>query len=177
MGRPRIVRHPIRGLRVKQICVEQGITQNELSNRIGISKQNFSLMITGKANITEDTARKIVQIFPEYRFEWIMGYDDYKTPSDISISVYCRMLKELNGIVPTMYKGETIMRGLRQEMRYRLQQRLQERMIRFEAEKRRDERIRLQGYIAGINDALSDLDHIRVESPVQHEGGNRYDIP
>ena len=69
------------------------------------------------------------------------------------------------------------MRGLRQEMRYRLQRRLQERLIRFDAEKRRDERIRLQGYIAGINDALSDLDHIRVDPPMAEEGRNYYDIP
>lgn len=69
------------------------------------------------------------------------------------------------------------MRGLRQEMRYRLQRRLQERLIRLDAEKRRDECIRLQGYITGINDALSDLDHIRVDPPSAEEGRNYYDIP
>lgn len=74
--------NPIRGLRVKQLCEEQGINQIELSQRIYISQQKISEMINGKANVTETTARAIVQAFPQYRFEWLMGYDDYKNTAE-----------------------------------------------------------------------------------------------
>jgi len=87
MGRPRVEIKPIRGKRLKQICEEQGITQQVLSSKIYISQQAISNMVTGQANVTEVTARKVIEYVSneyhyDYRFEWLMGYDDYKTEED-----------------------------------------------------------------------------------------------
>lgn len=86
--------NPIRGLRVKQLCEEQGINQTELSQRIYISQQKISEMINGKANVTETTARAIIKAFPQYRFEWLMGYDDFKTLIELNLANYQRVKHE-----------------------------------------------------------------------------------
>ena len=83
MPRPRVEINPIRGLRVKQLCEEQGISQTELSKRIFISKQKISDMINGKANVTETTAKVLSEKFPGYDFEWLMGYRNFKTVDEM----------------------------------------------------------------------------------------------
>ncbi len=87
MGRPKVEIKGIRGKRLKQICEEQNITQQTLSSKVYISQQAISNMVTGQANVTEVTARKVIEYISkelhfDYRFEWLMGYDDYKTESD-----------------------------------------------------------------------------------------------
>lgn len=83
MARPREKIHVERGKRLKQLCEEQGITQEELSRRIYISQQNISRMINGKANVTENTARIIAEKFPDYSFDWLMGHTDFKTSDEM----------------------------------------------------------------------------------------------
>ena len=96
MGRPRVEINVIRGIRVKQLCEDQKISQQELSQTTGISQQNISLMINGKANVTESTAKILVREFPQYRFEWFMGYDDYKTIRDLTLSLFQQARHEAN---------------------------------------------------------------------------------
>lgn len=92
MARPKKEIHVERGKRLKQLCDEQGISQQELSRRTNISQQNISCMVNGKANVTENTANIIVKEFPEYSFEWLMGYSDFKTSDEMR--VYARDLAD-----------------------------------------------------------------------------------
>lgn len=79
MPRPPKEKNPKRILRLKQVLTDQNITQTELARRIPISQQVMSRMVNGEATITENTVRGIVRAFPEYRFEYLMGYDDMPT--------------------------------------------------------------------------------------------------
>lgn len=64
------------------IINETGIKQNQLAKDTCISQQAISAMVQKKANVTETTAETIIKKFPQYRIEWLMGYDDYKTEED-----------------------------------------------------------------------------------------------
>jgi len=83
MPRPKVNINPICGKRLKEICDEQNISQSMLSEMIHISQQTISKMINGKSSLTDQTARIIVGHFTEYRLEWLLGYDDYKTIFDL----------------------------------------------------------------------------------------------
>ena len=39
-------------------------------------------MVNMKANVTEETAHTILEKYPQYRFEWLMGLDDDKTVNE-----------------------------------------------------------------------------------------------
>lgn len=82
MPRPKVKINPICGKRLKELCKEQKITQTKLSEIIFITQQTLSKIVNGECSLTEQTARKIVNIFPIYRIEWLMGLDDYKTEAE-----------------------------------------------------------------------------------------------
>ena len=67
MARPKVEINSIRGLRLKQICDEKGITQKQLSKLVNISQQAISKMIQGNATVTETTAIEVIKAFPELR--------------------------------------------------------------------------------------------------------------
>lgn len=48
-------------LRVKEICKSKGITINELSERIGISRVSLSGIVTGKQKPSFDTLEKLAK--------------------------------------------------------------------------------------------------------------------
>lgn len=57
-------------------------SQSEIAKRILISQQVLSQIIHKKQNLTEDVAERIISLFSEYRIEWLLGYDDFKTHPD-----------------------------------------------------------------------------------------------
>ncbi len=75
--------------RIKIILEREHITQKDLADRLvdphdpkkSMEPQNLSRMMkTGK--ITEKTCQRIIAAFPEYRLDWLMGFDDYMTFED-----------------------------------------------------------------------------------------------
>ena len=85
MARPKVKINANRGLRLKQICDEKGITQTQLSKLVNISQQAISNMINGNATVTETTAIEVIKVFPEYRYEWLMDFDNVKTKEEKKI--------------------------------------------------------------------------------------------
>lgn len=83
MGRKKGEINKIRGERLRQLLSERGIDQKDLADKIGYTAEHISYVVNGKRNLTEDAARSIVNLFPPTRFEWLMGYDDYMTMSDL----------------------------------------------------------------------------------------------
>ena len=75
--------HSVRGERVKTIYQTLEMPQGRFAEMIGITQSAVSEMVNGKRKVTETTAQAIVQAFPKYRFEWIMGYDDFPTNDDM----------------------------------------------------------------------------------------------
>ena len=54
-------------------------SQTELAKRIHMTQQNISRIINMKQPLIEETARLIIEAFPDYRIEWLLGYDDSMT--------------------------------------------------------------------------------------------------
>ena len=57
-------------------------TQANIAERIYISQQELSKIVNKHANLTEETAKRIIEEFPEYRLNWLLGYDTFKTYPD-----------------------------------------------------------------------------------------------
>lgn len=79
MSRKKTEINPIRAERVKKLIEREGISQIDFANRIFQTQQNVSRIINLKTALTEETAQDIVSAFPEYRIEWLLGYDDSMT--------------------------------------------------------------------------------------------------
>lgn len=63
---------------VKKHGKKRVFTQARLADQLGIEPQNLSrCMISG--NISEKMCRKIIELYPDYRIEWLLGYDDCMT--------------------------------------------------------------------------------------------------
>lgn len=79
MARKRAEINPIRGERLRSLLEKHSMEQQELAIKIGYTKEHISYIINGKRNLTEDAAERIVEMFPETRIEWLLGYDNYET--------------------------------------------------------------------------------------------------
>ena len=75
--------NPICGERLKTIIKDEKISQKVFAKHICCSPEHLSAIINGKKRLTEETAREVVKIFPEYRLEWLLGFDECKTARDI----------------------------------------------------------------------------------------------
>lgn len=77
---------------IKTILKREKLKQKDLADLLDIEPQNLSrCMITGK--ISEKMCRKIADIFPEYRIEWLLGDDDFMT--DIEWADNIQHMKDL----------------------------------------------------------------------------------
>lgn len=77
--------NPKCGERLKVICDEQGIKQYRLGQLIQKSEKTVSSMVKGHSSVTRDTAEAVVAVFPQYRIEWLLGFDDIKTKQEASL--------------------------------------------------------------------------------------------
>lgn len=70
-----------RVLRIKTMLSREGLKQKDLAEALDMEPQNLSrCMVSGK--ITDKMCQKIVEKFPEYRIEWLLGNDDSMTDYD-----------------------------------------------------------------------------------------------
>ncbi|MBQ3667735.1 MAG: helix-turn-helix transcriptional regulator, partial [Clostridia bacterium] len=76
----------LRAERLKSMIKQEGKTQREFGkfpDGTQLSQQAISGILNGHNALTEATAKLIIRYYPEYRFEWLMGYDDYMTHADL----------------------------------------------------------------------------------------------
>lgn len=85
MGRKKTERFPERGKRLQTLLAESGMTQKELSQKIHFSKEHISYVVSGERNMSYEMARSIASLFSPVRYEWLMGYDDFKTTDDYEL--------------------------------------------------------------------------------------------
>ena len=94
MSRKKTEINPIRAERVKELIKRENITQIQLADRIYQSQQNISRIVQNRQPLTEETARLIVQAFPEYRIEWLLGYDEIMMKKDVIPTKYEKLRTE-----------------------------------------------------------------------------------
>lgn len=93
MSRKKTEINPIRAERVKELIEREGISQIDFGRRIHQTQQNVSRIINLKTALTEETALDIVAAFPEYRIEWLLGYDDARTDYERADNI--QLMKDL----------------------------------------------------------------------------------
>lgn len=70
-----------RASNIKRLLKQKGLKQKDLADILDIEPQNLSrCLVSGK--VSEKMCRKIVEHFPEYRIEWLLGDDDFPTHED-----------------------------------------------------------------------------------------------
>lgn len=65
-----------------ELKASKGISQTELAKRIYVRQQTVSKLKTGEIELSAVHAQNIANAFPQYRAEWLLGLDDYKSPFD-----------------------------------------------------------------------------------------------
>lgn len=81
MSRQKTEINPIRAERLKILIDREksknkDLTQAKFAKKIFQSQQNVSRIINLKNALTEETAKDIIKAYPEYRIEWLLGFDD-----------------------------------------------------------------------------------------------------
>ena len=102
--------------RVAIVCREQGLTQKKLGEIIFLTEQSVNRIVKGHVKLTKENATRIVQAFPLYRIEWLLGLSDYKTNDELFNSIHkkakieherridaIRALAELRGYTLDLY--------------------------------------------------------------------------
>ena len=98
MGRKKVEINPICGKRLQQIITERGLTHEEYKDILHCTTKHISNMVTGKASITEQTARIAVNDYnmslkneqDHITVAWLLGFDDYKNKKEWEGKVYKR---------------------------------------------------------------------------------------
>lgn len=78
--------NPKTGVRLQELIKNLKMTQVEFGERIGLGAQQISCIVRGERRLTEDNARRIAELFPPIRMEWLMGWDDYVTDTELGMS-------------------------------------------------------------------------------------------
>lgn len=80
-----------RAKRIKELMTDEGYgrtgetgTGGDFATKIGMKAQNLSR--TMKRNITDKTCQQIINAFPKYNLQWLLGYSDIKLNRDLFIS-------------------------------------------------------------------------------------------
>lgn len=103
MGRKKVAIHAERGERLKILIDREkklrngDFNQTKFAKSIHMSQQNVSRIVQKHQNLYEETAQEIVKQYPEYRIEWLMGYDDYMTMADylLAVTAQCQAEKQV----------------------------------------------------------------------------------
>ena len=104
MSRKKTEINPIRADRLKTLIDASGITQKQLADRIYQSQQNISRIIQKRQPLTEETARLIISAFPDFRIEWLLGYDDIMKKQDLIPTKYEKMRIEKDTLERSLFE-------------------------------------------------------------------------
>ena len=75
-GRPAKKIKPEQSVRLKSLLDNEDIKQKQLSAMIPISQQTISKIVQGHAPISNSLAERIIELFPQYSLQWLLGYVD-----------------------------------------------------------------------------------------------------
>ena len=63
--------------RVKIIREAANLSQKEFGDLIGLTQQSINRIEKLKQPLEEPNAKRIIEVFPEYRLEWLLAYDNF----------------------------------------------------------------------------------------------------
>ena len=86
MGRKCAVVNQTSAERIAQLINISGLTQAQFGDLVGYDRVSINAMANGKRNLTRGGAESICKHYPQYRVEWLLGYDDYATHDYKSIA-------------------------------------------------------------------------------------------
>ena len=81
-GRKIIPPSDLRAERIKELMRREKLSQAKLGKRLYKEQQNISRILKS-AKISEETIDCIVDAFPSYRKQWLLGYDDIPTVEEL----------------------------------------------------------------------------------------------
>ena len=70
------------GIILDELKEQYGISQTDFAGQINMAQQNVSKLRNGKVVLSKEHAESITSAFPDYRAEWLLGLDDFKTRED-----------------------------------------------------------------------------------------------
>lgn len=79
MSRKKTEINPLRAERLKNLIDDLKMSQTDFARAVNYSQQHISGIINKKTALTEETASDILSVFPKYRQQWLLGYDDHMT--------------------------------------------------------------------------------------------------
>ncbi len=82
MRKTRAEINPIRAERLKILLNREKITQTQLADALHFTQQHISSIIRQHNALTEETAKAVISLFPAYRLQWLMGFDDIMLHTD-----------------------------------------------------------------------------------------------
>lgn len=121
MGRKKAEINPKRAERLKILIDREKelrhgkFSQIKFAESINMSQQNISRIIQKKQALVEDTARLITDRYPEYRIEWLLGYDDYMTRANYLLAVAAQCQEEAQ-VMNTAFFGLARLSGFSMEL-------------------------------------------------------------
>ena len=94
MARKKEEINPICGQNLKTLLSDHKMAQKDLAKTLNYTEQHLSLIINGSRRLTVETARKIAAIFPGTRYEWLMGYDNFRSNDEVISAAVNNIYKE-----------------------------------------------------------------------------------
>lgn len=82
------------GIILDELKKAHGITQAKFAKAIYSTQQNVFKLKNGETDVSIEYAQAISRAYPQYRWEWILGLDDLKSPLDESRSRLERIMGE-----------------------------------------------------------------------------------
>lgn len=70
------------GARVTKARKAHKKTQQWLAEQLGVAPNYISMIETGNRRLTEKNAEKIAKLFPPFRVQWFIGWDDFATEDE-----------------------------------------------------------------------------------------------
>lgn len=67
----------LRGDNLRKVLLSHGMSQSTLAEKIGYTPEHVSYIVNGTRNLTLQAAEKVVDLFPDVRLDWLMGYGGY----------------------------------------------------------------------------------------------------
>jgi transcriptional regulator with XRE-family HTH domain len=71
------------GERLRELIQSLKMTYADFGESVNLSERTINAYVTCARRLTEDSARIIARKYPVVRYEWLMGWDDYKTESEV----------------------------------------------------------------------------------------------
>lgn len=82
MARPEVIINPVRGENLKKLIEMEGLKQKEFAASINYSSEMISQIIHGHKNLNEYIIDAIVEKYPKYNKQWLLGLSDYPTEQE-----------------------------------------------------------------------------------------------